>query len=666
MHPPVEVKTISVTMSERTNSASPHTPVDPSKKQGSASTSETNLDSFHHSGDVYKVVSVADGPLNVPTTFNPSIPNSQQPQTSYHHVNLQQSNHVSQKGSSVQANLHGSLYHEAFSYPAHSTTTTAARQSQPPQHQYHHQTQNDSHHQHQQQRHQQQQSQDLYRSVLPAAAAQVYSAVPVFQQSPTAHETSSTEQPGRDDIARTSAAHSPQASFVYPQRRTADNSSPMHNVTPTPMYTVHQNVIYSNISGKAPFDELTQVDISSHPSVVYEALKPPHQVVSNSYQASVQSPGESQQQQQSLQQQQDSRQQHAHQTEDPYQQQQQRHTQQSQQQQQQAHAYYSGPQVVSPSVADPFHFVTVSSGPMRGQPVVASVKPSPNLYTPVRTSQHITTPTGNVYAPPSTVTSGSYLQQSYASHPDGRLIAQGAFGMPSSQTKVEALGSIHTTQQHHHRSIVHQGRVTNSITPSPSQVSSLQPVYRHEEVPNGVNEPQASNNLSGLSEKSLQHSKQPEQPRHAPSNESKYSTSQEQQEATRSLSHRVVQPHLSPQDLLSAAGGDSESIGKGGRVPRGRHVCPECSHTFSNRTGLRRHVRIHTGEKPYKCKMCSKTFRQRSTLTSHERIHTGETPYMCPYETQGCVESFRHREGVRRHVLKCPFAAREGSLKADK
>ncbi|KAF4792331.1 hypothetical protein TURU_122448 [Turdus rufiventris] len=56
--------------------------------------------------------------------------------------------------------------------------------------------------------------------------------------------------------------------------------------------------------------------------------------------------------------------------------------------------------------------------------------------------------------------------------------------------------------------------------------------------------------------------------------------------------------------------------------PKYANCCSYCPKSFKKPSDLVRHVRIHTGEKPYKCDECGKSFTVKSTLDCHVKTHT--------------------------------------------
>nr|XP_045002278.1 zinc finger protein 202 [Jaculus jaculus]XP_045002279.1 zinc finger protein 202 [Jaculus jaculus]XP_045002280.1 zinc finger protein 202 [Jaculus jaculus] len=60
------------------------------------------------------------------------------------------------------------------------------------------------------------------------------------------------------------------------------------------------------------------------------------------------------------------------------------------------------------------------------------------------------------------------------------------------------------------------------------------------------------------------------------------------------------------------------------------HNCPVCAKSFTCNSHLIRHLRTHTGEKPYKCMECGKSYTRSSHLARHQKVHKTNTPYKHP------------------------------------
>ncbi|XP_029029111.1 early growth response protein 1-A-like [Betta splendens] len=121
------------------------------------------------------------------------------------------------------------------------------------------------------------------------------------------------------------------------------------------------------------------------------------------------------------------------------------------------------------------------------------------------------------------------------------------------------------------------------------------------------------------------------------------------------------QPPLTPLSTIKAFSTFQSQITKSSRSkkplagPQSRtppqerpYPCPieSCARRFSRSDELTRHVRVHTGQKPFQCRICMRSFSRSDHLTTHIRTHTGEKPFACTE----CGRKFARSDERKRHV----------------
>lgn len=77
------------------------------------------------------------------------------------------------------------------------------------------------------------------------------------------------------------------------------------------------------------------------------------------------------------------------------------------------------------------------------------------------------------------------------------------------------------------------------------------------------------------------------------------------------------------------------------------HVCTVCNKSFSYSNDLRKHLRIHSDERPFECNHCGMRFRQAGCLKNHVACqHGSSVSFICHY----CTKAFPIKERLRLHM----------------
>ncbi|GFG30778.1 hypothetical protein Cfor_00171 [Coptotermes formosanus] len=77
------------------------------------------------------------------------------------------------------------------------------------------------------------------------------------------------------------------------------------------------------------------------------------------------------------------------------------------------------------------------------------------------------------------------------------------------------------------------------------------------------------------------------------------------------------------------------------------HACDICGRRFANSNARNDHRRTHTGERPCVCHLCGKAFKTKASLFVHSKFHSDIFPHPCSQ----CDKRFRRRQQLNIHML---------------
>ncbi|KFM66800.1 Zinc finger and SCAN domain-containing protein 5B, partial [Stegodyphus mimosarum] len=76
-----------------------------------------------------------------------------------------------------------------------------------------------------------------------------------------------------------------------------------------------------------------------------------------------------------------------------------------------------------------------------------------------------------------------------------------------------------------------------------------------------------------------------------------------------------------------------------------QYRCSLCSYTSRWLHNIRRHSKIHTGEKPYSCEICGRKFSSSSSFKYHKVTNCGGRIFKCGI----CAQTFQHKDQLSVH-----------------
>ena len=97
---------------------------------------------------------------------------------------------------------------------------------------------------------------------------------------------------------------------------------------------------------------------------------------------------------------------------------------------------------------------------------------------------------------------------------------------------------------------------------------------------------------------------------------------------------------------------------------KANYMCSFCGKGFRFKLAFHNHVRMHTGDRPFRCRACKKSFKQQGHLTVHTQFHclrsvsSGQRMYKC----LGCGAQYALNRDLMKHHKSCAYKNKPFSL----